>query len=97
MIGGSHGKSVSVADWAPLGAERFTSLAKSGFFEECRFFRVLKGFVAQVRRASLARLFFSENLALLHAFFTAALPTTPKNRTEEWHRVPRELCITIRC
>ncbi|CAM9781400.1 unnamed protein product, partial [Hapterophycus canaliculatus] len=34
-------------DWAPIGAERFTSLSKSGFFEECRFFRVLKGFVAQ--------------------------------------------------
>lgn len=35
------------ADWAPLGAARFTQLSKAGFFEDCRFFRVLKGFVAQ--------------------------------------------------
>ncbi|CAM9414655.1 unnamed protein product [Ectocarpus sp. 12 AP-2014] len=34
-------------DWAPLGAARFTLLSKAGFFEDCRFFRVLKGFVAQ--------------------------------------------------
>ncbi|CAN0411877.1 unnamed protein product, partial [Ectocarpus sp. 12 AP-2014] len=34
-------------DWAPLGAARFNLLSKAGFFEDCRFFRVLKGFVAQ--------------------------------------------------
>ncbi|CBN77817.1 Peptidyl-prolyl cis-trans isomerase, cyclophilin type [Ectocarpus siliculosus] len=34
-------------DWAPLGAARFILLSKAGFFEDCRFFRVLKGFVAQ--------------------------------------------------
>lgn len=38
---------VAVAEWAPLGAERFVSLAAANFFDQCRFFRVLKGFVAQ--------------------------------------------------
>jgi peptidyl-prolyl cis-trans isomerase A (cyclophilin A) len=34
--------------WAPLGADRFYNLVKSGFFDEARFFRVLDGFMAQV-------------------------------------------------
>jgi peptidyl-prolyl cis-trans isomerase A (cyclophilin A) len=34
-------------DWAPRGADRFYCLVKAGFFDGCRFFRVLKGFVAQ--------------------------------------------------
>ena len=28
-------------DWAPNGADRFYNLVKSGFFEDCRFFRVV--------------------------------------------------------
>ena len=34
-------------DWAPLGADRFHHLVKSGFFDGARFFRVLPGFVVQ--------------------------------------------------
>ena len=34
--------------WAPLGADRFYNLVKSGFFEDCRFFRVLDDFMAQI-------------------------------------------------
>lgn len=34
-------------DWAPLGADRFYELVKSGFFDGARFFRVLPGFMAQ--------------------------------------------------
>lgn len=34
-------------DWSPHGADRFYNLVKSGFFNGCRFFRVLPGFVAQ--------------------------------------------------
>ena len=33
--------------WAPLGADRFYTLVKSGFFNGARFFRVLPGFVVQ--------------------------------------------------
>ena len=33
--------------WAPHGVDRFHELVASSFFEGCRFFRVLDGFVAQ--------------------------------------------------
>jgi len=34
-------------DWAPIGAERFETLVDKAFFDGCRIFRVLPGFVAQ--------------------------------------------------
>ena len=34
-------------DWAPLGADRFYELVKTGFFTDARFFRIVKGFVVQ--------------------------------------------------
>ena len=34
-------------DWAPLGAERFYELTRKKFFDDSRFFRVLRGFVVQ--------------------------------------------------
>lgn len=33
--------------WAPLGADRFYTLVKHGFYDGTRFFRVLSGFMAQ--------------------------------------------------
>jgi peptidyl-prolyl cis-trans isomerase A (cyclophilin A) len=33
--------------WAPLGADRFYNLVKNGFYDNCRFFRVISGFMAQ--------------------------------------------------
>jgi peptidyl-prolyl cis-trans isomerase A (cyclophilin A) len=34
-------------DWAPHGADRFYNLVKNGFFDECRFFRVISNFMVQ--------------------------------------------------
>ena len=34
-------------DWAPLGADRFYELVKTGYFDGVRFFRVITGFMAQ--------------------------------------------------
>lgn len=36
-----------VRAWAPLGADRFYNLVRGRFFEEARFFRVIKGFMGQ--------------------------------------------------
>jgi peptidyl-prolyl cis-trans isomerase A (cyclophilin A) len=33
--------------WAPHGADRFYNLVKNGYFDDCRFFRVVYGFMAQ--------------------------------------------------
>lgn len=37
----------STRDWGPNGADRFYELVKAGFFDDCRFFRVVKGFMVQ--------------------------------------------------
>jgi peptidyl-prolyl cis-trans isomerase A (cyclophilin A) len=34
-------------DWAPIGADHFYELAKSGFYDGARFFRIVRGFVVQ--------------------------------------------------
>lgn len=34
-------------DWAPIGADRFYNLVKNGYYDNCRFFRVIKNFMAQ--------------------------------------------------
>jgi cyclophilin family peptidyl-prolyl cis-trans isomerase len=34
-------------EWAPVGADRFYNLVKSGFFDDSRFFRVISGFMVQ--------------------------------------------------
>jgi peptidyl-prolyl cis-trans isomerase A (cyclophilin A) len=34
-------------DWAPHGADRFYNLVKNGFYDECRFFRVISNFMVQ--------------------------------------------------
>jgi peptidyl-prolyl cis-trans isomerase A (cyclophilin A) len=34
-------------DWAPNGADRFYNLVKNGYYNDCRFFRVIAGFMVQ--------------------------------------------------
>jgi peptidyl-prolyl cis-trans isomerase A (cyclophilin A) len=34
-------------EWAPNGADRFYNLVKNGYFDDARFFRVMKGFMVQ--------------------------------------------------
>jgi peptidyl-prolyl cis-trans isomerase A (cyclophilin A) len=36
-----------VKAWAPLGADRFYQLVRGGYYDQCRFFRVISGFMAQ--------------------------------------------------
>jgi peptidyl-prolyl cis-trans isomerase A (cyclophilin A) len=35
-------------DWAPLGADRFFNLVKNGYYNDTRFFRVVRGFMVQI-------------------------------------------------
>ncbi len=34
-------------DWAPYGADRFYNLVKNGYYNNCRFFRVVENFMVQ--------------------------------------------------
>jgi peptidyl-prolyl cis-trans isomerase A (cyclophilin A) len=34
-------------EWAPNGADRFFNLVKNGFYDNCKFFRTIEGFMAQ--------------------------------------------------
>ena len=35
-------------EWAPVGAARFKELVEAKYYDECRFFRTVKGFMTQI-------------------------------------------------
>src|SRR3954471_6092873 len=36
-----------IRDWAPHGVDRFYNLARGGYYDDLRFYRVIAGFIAQ--------------------------------------------------
>jgi cyclophilin family peptidyl-prolyl cis-trans isomerase len=53
-------------EWAPIGADRFYALARSGYFDGVSFFRVLPGFVAQFGMhgdPAVSRIWFEQRLS----------------------------------
>ena len=36
-----------IREWAPLGVDRFYNLARAGYFDDTRFYRVVAGYIAQ--------------------------------------------------
>jgi peptidyl-prolyl cis-trans isomerase A (cyclophilin A) len=77
-------------EWAPLGADRFFTLVKSGFYDGARFFRVLSGFMAQFGLngdPSIQAAWASANLvdeppkqSNLRGFVTFAKESSPNSR-----------------
>jgi peptidyl-prolyl cis-trans isomerase A (cyclophilin A) len=62
-------------DWAPLGADRFYNLVKNGYYDDCRFFRVIDGFMAQIG--------MNGNPAVQSAWTTARLQDDPVKQSNK--------------
>jgi peptidyl-prolyl cis-trans isomerase A (cyclophilin A) len=55
-----------VRDWAPRGVDRFYNLARAGYYDDSRFYRVIAGFIAQFGIAgdpAIARVWNQRRLA----------------------------------
>ena len=66
-------------DWAPRGADRFHELVASGYFDDSRFFRVVKGQWAQFGIAGDA--------ALATSWRTRTIPDDPRGQSNTRGRV----------
>jgi peptidyl-prolyl cis-trans isomerase A (cyclophilin A) len=62
-------------DWAPLGADRFYNLVKNGFYDDCRFFRVIDGFMGQIG--------MNGTPAIQQAWAAARLPDDPVKQSNK--------------
>jgi peptidyl-prolyl cis-trans isomerase A (cyclophilin A) len=61
--------------WAPVGADRFYNLVKAGFYDECRFFRVIDNVLAQVG--------IHGQPAIQSAWLDATIPDEPVKETNK--------------
>lgn len=59
--------------WAPNGADRFYNLVKNGFYDDCRFFRVISNFMVQWG--------INGNPKVSAAFNNARIPRDPVKET----------------
>lgn len=62
-------------DWAPEGADRFYNLVRSGYFNDTRFFRIVKNFIVQWG--------MSGDPAVNQAWRAAAIPADPVRMSNE--------------
>ena len=58
-----------IRDWAPAGVDRFYNLARAGYYDDSRFYRVIYGFIAQFGIAG--------NPAIARAWSRRKLPADP--------------------
>jgi peptidyl-prolyl cis-trans isomerase A (cyclophilin A) len=65
--------------WAPNGADRFYNLVRHGFFNDCRFFRVIAGFVCQFG--------ISGDPAIAGKWRTANIPDDPAKESNKAGRI----------
>ncbi len=61
--------------WAPKGADRFYNLVKNGFFDDCRFFRVVPNFMVQFG--------INGNPAIQEHWANANIPDDPAKETNK--------------
>ncbi len=61
--------------WAPNGADRFYNLVKNGYYNECRFFRVVPGFMVQFG--------INGDPALNRVWQTAQIPRDPVKESNQ--------------
>ncbi len=80
-------------DWAPYGADRFFNLVRAGYYDDCAFFRVLRGFVAQFginAKPAVNKVWMNANIhddpvkqSNKRGYLTFAAASTPNSRSTQ--------------
>jgi len=79
--------------WAPNGADRFYNLVKNGFYDDCRFFRAIDGFMVQFGingDPKISKVWRGANIkddpvkqSNKRGFITFAMSSAPNSRTTQ--------------
>ena len=79
--------------WAPNGADRFYNLVKNGFYDNCRFFRAIEGFMVQFGISGdpkISKVWRAANIkddpvkqSNKRGFITFAMSSQPNSRTTQ--------------